>query len=174
VTGDCYVVRHAHRDTSDRSRDNGLSKKGRAQAARLAARFGALEGPAPRVVRSSPKRRCLETAAPLARLWGVAVVADDALDERGEAESRRAFRVRIAAVLRRAALEAAAGRPAVLVTHGDVAAEAPAVALGARSRAAEPFPCAKGAFHHLRRDGRDWVVAAANDRAHLPRARRVP
>ncbi len=167
----CYVVRHAHRDTRDRSRDNGLSRKGRDQAARLTERFASLAA-APRVIRSSPKRRCVETAAPLARLFGVAVLVDVDLDEQRADESARVFRSRIARVLALAGRDARGGRPVVLVTHGDLIGLLPAVALGARTRAAEPFPCAKGAFHHLELDGTSWVVAAANDRAHLPRARR--
>ncbi len=169
---DCYIVRHAHRDTRDRSRDNGLSRKGRDQAARLAGRFGSLAA-APRVVRSSPKRRCVETAAPLARLFGMAVLVDADLDERQAGESDRAFRLRIARVVARAGRDARGGRPVVLVTHGDLIGLLPAVALAARTRAAEPFPCAKGAFHHLVLDGSAWVVAAANDRAHLPKSKKI-
>jgi broad specificity phosphatase PhoE len=170
----CYLVRHAHRDTTDRTRDNGLTKSGRDQAARLAARFAGLSGPRPAAVRSSPKRRCVETAARVAGRLGVGVVVDPDLDERRSGESRRAFRARIARVLRRAAAELAAGRPAVLVSHGDLVGEAPAVALRAATPRAEPFPCEKGAYHTLDREGGRWAVASANDRAHLPGARQEP
>lgn len=168
---DVYLVRHAHRDLHDRTRDNGLSRKGRDQAARLADRFAALRT-APRVIRSSPKRRCVETAAPLARLFAVAVLVDEDLDEQGPRETARAFRARIARVLARAARDAARGRPVVLVTHGDLVGLAPALAVDARTRVPEPFPCAKGAYHHLALDGATWVVASSNDRAHLPGAKR--
>lgn len=173
TTRDCYAVRHAHRDTRDRARDNGLSRKGRDQAARLAARLAALPA-APRVIRSSPKRRCVETAAPIARRFGVAVLVDADLDEQGARESDRAFRRRIARVLARAARDARGGRPVVLVTHGDLVGLLPAVAVGARARTAEPFPCAKGAYHRLSLDGAAWSVASSNDRAHLARASREP
>ncbi len=63
-----YLVRHAKSLASDDA-DPGLSDTGRAQAEALAATL-ASKGPLP--ILTSPYRRARDTAAPLARLWGVA------------------------------------------------------------------------------------------------------
>jgi broad specificity phosphatase PhoE len=56
--------------------DPGLDEVGRAQAEAMA---GGLDGPLPIV--TSPLRRCRETAAALARRWGVTVTVDPAVGE---------------------------------------------------------------------------------------------
>jgi len=62
-----YLVRHG-RIASSEDPDPGLAEVGRAQAEGMAAALAA-KGPLP--ILTSPLRRARETAAPLARLWGV-------------------------------------------------------------------------------------------------------
>jgi alpha-ribazole phosphatase/probable phosphoglycerate mutase len=87
------LVRHAEPEESARgvcygTLDVGLSDEGRANAERLAATLAALPYDA---VYASPRRRTLETAAPLARSRGLVTVVDDELREIdfGELEGRR-------------------------------------------------------------------------------------
>lgn len=94
------LIRHAHRDTSDRSLDNGLSRKGQRQAGRIV-RYGEklilpedyrkLNGE----MVSSPRKRCLETVQDLAKSWKASVNVAKDLDERGETETSAAFMERI-------------------------------------------------------------------------------
>jgi len=72
-----YLVRHGKIDSSE-DPDPGLADVGRAQAEALAAAL-AVKGPLP--ILTSPFRRTRETAAPLARLWGVTVHTDARLGE---------------------------------------------------------------------------------------------
>jgi 8-oxo-dGTP diphosphatase len=115
---------------TNRALDNGLSAKGKKQARRVARyykeRFGG--GPAPRFF-SSPKRRCLETLAPLAKFVKRPVHSDAALLEQGPAEGRERFVKRIESFLgpwrgRRRAL-------AVFCSHGDWIPEAIRLLTGA-------------------------------------------
>lgn len=84
--GALYLVRHAK--AGDRSSWGGddlvrpLSKKGRAQAARLAVRLEPLVSPhrTARLI-SSPYTRCRQTLEPLAGLLDRPIVGDDALAE---------------------------------------------------------------------------------------------
>jgi len=59
--------------------DPGLSPVGREQAARAADALAAMLEPQPIIC--SPLRRCQETAAPLARRWGVTPIVDAAVGE---------------------------------------------------------------------------------------------
>jgi len=81
------LVRHAHRDTTSRKADNGLSNKGQKQALEikkeLASKF---MNEAPLLV-SSPKLRCIETLEPLAEALGKKVKSNDLLDEAAPDES---------------------------------------------------------------------------------------
>ncbi len=93
-------VRHAHRDTSQRSLDNGLSEKGKRQA-RWIKKF-ALSRFAPDEVKdlkatllSSGKKRCLETLEPLAEAWKLKVEIKSELMEHSAQESHEAFKMRI-------------------------------------------------------------------------------
>lgn len=85
------LIRHAHRDTSDRDVDNGLSEKGEKQARRLLEHIeenyleAATESGA--VVLSSPKKRCVETVSGIARLLGVKVKVDPLLVEQEPEEA---------------------------------------------------------------------------------------
>jgi broad specificity phosphatase PhoE len=76
------LVRHASTDwvgkgLAGRS-DAPLSLQGRAESARLTTRLAAS---GPDVILSSPRRRCLDTAAPVAAVLGLEPIADHGLDE---------------------------------------------------------------------------------------------
>ena len=89
------LLRHAHRDVEERSRDNGLSEKGEEQVRRMV-EFARkrLEDSAP-VFLSSPKKRCVETLSPLARALGGRVVIDPRLSERSPVEGAAEYLARL-------------------------------------------------------------------------------
>jgi broad specificity phosphatase PhoE len=94
------LVRHAHRDTSDRNQDNGLSAKGLKQAKWLrrfaADRFDKKEWKDLRGrVLSSPKRRCLESVAPISELFELPCETHNDLEEQKSGESFAQFNDRI-------------------------------------------------------------------------------
>ncbi len=105
----CYLLRHA--DAGRRGvvndTERGLSKKGRAQAERIARRHD--DGPVRHIV-SSPYARCVQTVEPLSNATGIAIEIDDALGE-GVGPSH-------AISLIESALE-----PMILCSHGDVIGE---------------------------------------------------
>ena len=79
-----FLVRHAAHGLlgkvlAGRMPGVSLSDDGRRQAERLAGHFA--ESAAPQRILSSPRERCLETAAPIATRCGLLVEADAALDE---------------------------------------------------------------------------------------------
>jgi broad specificity phosphatase PhoE len=85
------LLRHAHRDVSDRRIDNGLSDKGRKQAESLREFFQSrvkddisLKNA---VFFSSPKKRCLETIGPLAEFAKKDIVIRPELNEQHEDET---------------------------------------------------------------------------------------
>jgi len=89
-------IRHAHRDTEDRSIDNGLSEKGRRQCEELVDDLDKVRPRRkPKKVFSSPKVRCRETAEFIAAWAGVELVVDPRLDEQGPKEGERAFLKRV-------------------------------------------------------------------------------
>lgn len=127
------ILRHAHRSLKDPAADNGLSKKGEAQAKRFRKSFLSEFGKnaRPRLM-SSPKRRCLETLEPLARRLDRPVTARKDLREMDSTETAARFRARVAGALR-----AIVGRPSrltILSTHGDWAPLALRLLTGARAR----------------------------------------
>ncbi len=74
-----YLVRHGHAAAGfGENRDPGLDDTGRAQAEAVA---GKLQGLGPRLILSSPLKRTLETAAPLAALWAATPVIEHAVTE---------------------------------------------------------------------------------------------
>lgn len=112
-------VRHAHRDTHDRSLDNGISDKGRAQCEKLVRSLSSRKPPLkPQKILSSPKLRCIDTAMALARWTRQEVVVDARLDEQAPGESARAFENRVKTFLDRFEEEG----EIVFVSHGDVLA----------------------------------------------------
>ena len=110
------LVRHAHRDKSQgRSLDNGLSEKGRAQARSFRKYFRAQFPKSTPVLLSSPKRRCIETLEPIAKMSGVGIKVDPRLDE--QRESDNGFRLRVRRYCNR--LKARKDSLLVLCSHGD-------------------------------------------------------
>lgn len=83
-----FLVRHAHRDTSDPTADNGLSDKGRDQAKAVDRAYKKIFGKTPALLLSSPKRRCLETLAPLAKRLGAPIQRENGLLEGSYLEAR--------------------------------------------------------------------------------------
>lgn len=85
------LVRHAHRDKG-LGDDNGLSERGQRQAKRICARVESHlkedSGDASIAVFSSPKRRCIETVAPLAQKLNIQVETMKLLDEGSRLEER--------------------------------------------------------------------------------------
>jgi broad specificity phosphatase PhoE len=74
-----HLVRHGQASAGwDEHADPGLTEKGRAQAEAVAI---ALEPFGPVPVLSSTMQRCQETAAPLAKRWGVDVVVEKSVAE---------------------------------------------------------------------------------------------
>lgn len=78
-----FIVRHAHRD-KDRGAgfDNGLSEKGQKQAKKLKKYFVERFGKEIELeILSSPKKRCIETVAPIAEEYAVKIEESSLLVE---------------------------------------------------------------------------------------------
>lgn len=90
------LVRHAHRDTTFRAEDNGLSERGKSQALRIAERWIAEHGEdsAPLLL-SSAKTRCIETLGPLSFKLGIAIEKEDLLMEQLPHESEHDLHQRV-------------------------------------------------------------------------------
>jgi broad specificity phosphatase PhoE len=74
-----YMVRHGRAAAGfGEDRDPGLDDLGRTQAQAAADK---LKGIGPRLILSSPLRRCQETSAPLARIWSKTPVIEPAVAE---------------------------------------------------------------------------------------------
>src|SRR4051812_31670871 len=96
MTKTLVLIRHAHRDTGDRARDNGLSDKGKDQARWLKKYFTSrFEHPEGLWLVSSPKKRCLETLAPISSVGEYEIDVDPDLDEKAASETVEAFEQRI-------------------------------------------------------------------------------
>lgn len=112
-------IRHAHRETYDRSLDNGLSEKGHQQAEQLVEVLEQVPGlTRPKKILSSPKLRCLQTAEHLARWIGGEVIVEPLLDEQRPKEEAPAFFGRIAKFL----VDHQKSSEVAFVSHGDVLA----------------------------------------------------
>lgn len=92
------LVRHAHRDKPaplGRAADNGLSKKGMAQAKAIAKKYREeFDGKKARLI-SSPKVRCVETLEPIAKKLKREIQREPALLEQAEGESDSSYHKRI-------------------------------------------------------------------------------
>jgi phosphohistidine phosphatase SixA len=95
------LVRHAHRDTSHKEADNGLSAKGKDQAETLSKQIQRIYGVSQATFLSSPKRRCIETLEPLCQAFESTVQSDPLLDEQQDSETSFKFRQRIQTFLER-------------------------------------------------------------------------
>jgi broad specificity phosphatase PhoE len=84
------IIRHAHRDTTDRSRDNGLSDKGKKQALILLEYFERRAKDDDFLQNaqflSSPKKRCIETLKPIADRLKVPIGTNADLEEQRKDE----------------------------------------------------------------------------------------
>ncbi|NDG83749.1 MAG: histidine phosphatase family protein [Proteobacteria bacterium] len=93
------LIRHAHRDTEDPARDNGLSDKGREQVKRLVEyvhRYLEKEHAGEKAhFLSSPKKRCRETLEPIAAAEKREIKVDPRLSEYSPIESHRDFEERM-------------------------------------------------------------------------------
>lgn len=100
------LIRHAHRDTSNRNLDNGLSDKGQKQVKRLVKyfqkRFRYEEWSVSNIkFESSPKLRCVQTLQPLAQIVGSQVIEQAELSEQNPNESFAKFQARLQNYLKR-------------------------------------------------------------------------
>jgi len=90
-----YLIRHAHRDLSDRTLDNGLSLKGVAQAKKIAEWFSSHKIHLPPELISSPKLRCKETLTPLSISSRLPIAIDPDTEEQREHEDSAQFGRRV-------------------------------------------------------------------------------
>lgn len=93
------IVRHAHRDKPaplGRKADNGISKKGRGQAKKVARLYTKLLGRQQAELISSPKVRCVETLQPLAKNLKTKIATHKALDEQSDEETVEDYRETVA------------------------------------------------------------------------------
>lgn len=93
------ILRHAHRDQIDgHDADNGLSERGLAQTEKLVKYFEKRFKGTRAFFISSPKRRCVETLAPIAAACGGKLEKDPLLAEQGASdpvEKPKAFASRL-------------------------------------------------------------------------------
>jgi broad specificity phosphatase PhoE len=116
-------IRHAHRDTSDKNRDNGLTDKGRRQVDELVGLFRSGKLPPAKTFWTSPKLRCQETLEPLAKASKTAAVIENLLDERHDDEAAIDFAKRLDRLVEKAHKSLTQmGEDGVLYlcSHGDV------------------------------------------------------
>jgi phosphohistidine phosphatase SixA len=99
MTKTLVLCRHAHRDTTQRELDNGLSDKGREQAKSIkrffSERFSAEDFKRGLWFVSSPKLRCMETLQPTAKEAGRSVDAHPDLDEQSLKEGPQGLENRV-------------------------------------------------------------------------------
>jgi broad specificity phosphatase PhoE len=145
-----YVVRHAH--AGSRSAWDGpdsrrpLSKKGRKQAAALAA---VLAEAGITHLLSSPAARCTETLDPVADLLALEVIPDDRLLEGADGAGALA----LADELR------AQGADAALCSHGDVIPEMLRRLRTVGTRFTDPFVWPKASTWEVTWNGTGWATA---------------
>jgi broad specificity phosphatase PhoE len=110
------LLRHAHRDTTDRFLDNGLSEKGLKQAKAIASHFRE-HFAKPTELLSSPKLRCQETLADYAEALSMEVEINNELIEQEATEASRDLEKRIVDYFK--AWEESDKQFTVLCSHGD-------------------------------------------------------
>jgi broad specificity phosphatase PhoE len=89
------LIRHAHRNTDEPSRDNGLSDKGHDQVRKMVEFARHRLGDRNALLLTSPKKRCQETIGPIALEFGALVVIDPRLSEYAPGETAAAYHARI-------------------------------------------------------------------------------
>ena len=112
------LIRHAHRDTDEQTRDNGLSVKGQEQVKKLMKfveeRWKGQEA----VFLTSPKKRCIETLTPIAQEFKKKCDVNDYLDEQGSSETTTLYLARIDEFLNSWKYDGA--ELTVICSHGDL------------------------------------------------------
>ena len=97
------LVRHAHRDTEDPSRDNGLSEKGKSQVEDLVRYFETWVKREHDAVKvkciSSPKKRCIQTLEPIAEVLDRNLEIDGRISEVSPLETELQVRARLESFL---------------------------------------------------------------------------
>jgi broad specificity phosphatase PhoE len=165
------LIRHAHRDTVDRAEDNGLSEKGRRQSIALARYYTKAflseeskdyKGEKPRIY-SSPKKRCMETVAAIAREAGVRVEISQDLSEQRPEEDLASFKGRVEKFIEKWRDSKTPNRLTVVCSHGDWLPIALASATGAR------VELKKGSWAEVRVEGKtkpklDWLIQSFRSR----------
>jgi len=122
------LLRHAHRDVTDRRLDNGLSEKGKEQASLLARYFQqALQGMSDLKIESSPKKRCQETLEQTSRVVRTEMSVNLDLDECGQNENDTQFQGRVSEYLERWKKSKESNR--LICSHGDWIPTAAALSL---------------------------------------------
>jgi len=114
------LVRHAHRDVSDRTLDNGLSDKGREQVEELIDDLENESLPQSQTFWSSPKQRCIETLTPLSEWNEGTFTIEPLLDEQQPHENQKQFIERLQTLVAKAV---ALKKTLYLCSHGDVLPE---------------------------------------------------
>lgn len=142
------IVRHAHRDKPKplgRLADNGLSKKGKAQAKAVLAHFLKVQETRQVKLISSPKVRCVETLAPLAKRLKTKIEIHPALDEQQPSQTEAAYQKSIKGFLE----HWARGRQGVTVicSHGDWIPRALEIIVGG------PIELKKGGWAEIEQEG---------------------
>ena len=153
------MIRHAHRDNSQRELDNGLDEKGLEQAKYLRRFFQARFKPEDLKkglwLVSSPKLRCKETLIPLAKETDRPIDAHPGLDEQSGRESSAAFHERVKGFL--AEWKQSKVATTILCSHGDWLPVAALLLLGL------PLDMKKGAWLEI-----DWDGGSAQLKWHIP------
>jgi broad specificity phosphatase PhoE len=137
MTKTLVLIRHAHRDTTDRSADNGLSDKGSKQAALLLRYYIKIFGDKctkdkPRLY-SSPKRRCVETLIGIAHEAGVRVESGSEFLEQQPDESMGDFKKRAEKFVDKWKSEKNQVAVTIVCSHGDWLPAVLQAATGARA-----------------------------------------
>jgi broad specificity phosphatase PhoE len=167
MTKTLVLIRHAHRDTTDRSADNGLSEKGVKQAAALlryyVKAFGDEESKNKPRIFSSPKRRCVETVTSIAREAGVRVETSSEFLEQGTDESLADMRKRAEKFVEKWKAEKNQNELTIVCSHGDWLPAALQAAMGGR------VELKKGAWAELRIEERglprlEWLIQSFKNR----------
>jgi broad specificity phosphatase PhoE len=89
------LVRHAHRDTSDRDQDNGLSDKGFEQSEKILEYFKERFTKTDPILLSSKKCRCVETLEPISKKIKTPIKISPLLMEQEGTETEKEFRKRV-------------------------------------------------------------------------------
>lgn len=112
-------LRHAHRDTSDKNLDNGLSPRGIRQGKRLEEWIKKNHPFVLEHVFSSPKKRCLETAQFVCKVLNLKLEVLTELDEQNPFETEKEFKKRIQRLIESSSFL----NQSLFCSHGDVLPE---------------------------------------------------